>query len=302
MNTMSLTACPLCGGTHLKYAMTCTDRYVSGESFKLFSCEDCDFTFTQDTPSEGDMDKYYNSPTYISHSDTKKGLVNKLYHFARTYMLKRKVRLVIKMAYRTTGNLLDIGTGTGYFPVEMQRKGWHVEAIEKNTEARSYARSKFGLHVWDEDMLNVFEKGRYDVITLWHVMEHLERLDETWEKCHELLTEQGILIVAVPNRASYDAQKYGADWAAYDVPRHLWHFTPATMQRMGANHHFIMAERYPMPFDAFYIAMLSEQHLGRRLPFVRGAYVGLKAWFRALVHKDRSSSMIYIFRKKHHDI
>lgn len=226
--------------------------------------------------------------------------MNRLYHFARNYMLKRKVRLVTKMAYRQTGYLLDVGTGTGYFPAAMQRKGWHAEAIEKNPDARSFAKTKFGLHVWDENMLDVFEPARYDVITFWHVMEHLENLDETWKRCYELLTDKGILIVAVPNRASYDAWKYGENWAAYDVPRHLWHFTPATIQQMGAKHDFILAERYPMPFDAFYIGMLSEKHQGHRFSFVRGMYVGLKAWFRALVRKDRSSSMIYIFRKKHY--
>ncbi len=138
----------------------------------------------------------------------------------------------------------------------------------------------------------------FDVITLWHVMEHLEALNETWELLQQLLNETGTLIVAVPNCSSYDAEHYGADWAAYDVPRHLWHFTPATMQQLASKHGFIMAARHPMPFDAFYVAMLSEKNLGRSHSFLRGLRVGAMAWLSSLARKERSSSMIYVFRKK----
>ena len=129
-------------------------------------------------------------------------------------------------------------------------------------------------------------------------MEHLEHLDETWECLRELLSDRGVLIVAVPNCSSYDAGKYGEYWAAYDVPRHLWHFTPVTIQQLASKHGFIMAARHPMPFDAFYVSMLSEKHRGSSFPFVKGMCTGTVAWFSALGKKERSSSMIYVFRKK----
>ena len=138
----------------------------------------------------------------------------------------------------------------------------------------------------------------YATDTLWHVMEHLEHLDEVWQRLHELLTEKGVLIVAVPNCSSYDAQRYGEYWAAYDVPRHLWHFTPGTIQQLASRHGFIMAARHPMPFDAFYVSMLSEKHRGSSCSFLKGMFAGTLAWFNALGRKERSSSMIYVFRKK----
>jgi SAM-dependent methyltransferase len=281
--------------------MTCTDHYVSGEPFELFSCEDCRFTFTQSFPTGAAMDRYYESAEYIPHSDIRKGIMNAVYHRVRKYMLGKKARLVMKEARYSLGKLLDIGAGTGYFPFTMTRRGWEVEAIEKDARARAFAKEKFDLEVKPEEALNTLEPGTFDVITLWHVMEHLEKLNETWSRLYELLTDKGILIVATPNHASYDAKKYGANWAAYDVPRHLWHFTPGIMQRFGYKHGFIMAERYPMPFDAFYVSMLSEKNMKKPFPFLRGMYTGLSAWFCALAKKDGSSSMIYVFRKKRNE-
>ena len=298
MNKLSINACPLCGGTHLKRVMTCTDFYASGEQFDVMSCEDCGFTFTQDVPVEAEIGRYYETPDYISHSDTKKGAMNAIYHQVRKYMLGKKARLVAKESHRKRGRLLDIGTGTGYFAATMEQRGWKVEAIEKNAQARVFAKEHFGLEVKGEEALQEFEPGSFDVITLWHVMEHLEHLDETWECLRELLSDRGVLIVAVPNCSSYDAGKYGEYWAAYDVPRHLWHFTPVTIQQLASKHGFIMAARHPMPFDAFYVSMLSEKHRGSSFPFVKGMCTGTVAWFSALGKKERSSSMIYVFRKK----
>lgn len=298
MNKLTINACPLCGGTHLKRAMTCTDFYASGEQFDVISCEDCGFTFTQGVPAEAEIGRYYETPDYISHSDTKKGAMNALYHQVRKYMLGRKARLIAKESHRKSGRLLDIGTGTGYFAATMAQRGWKVEAIEKNEQARLFAKEHFGLEVKGETALQEFQAGSFDVITLWHVMEHLEHLDRTWERLYELLSDRGILIVAVPNCSSYDAGKYGEYWAAYDVPRHLWHFTPVTIQQLASKHGFIMAARHPMPFDAFYVSILSEKHRKSSLPFMKGMCTGTMAWFSALGRKERSSSMIYVFRKK----
>ena len=298
MNTLTIKTCPLCGGTHLERTLTCVDHYATGEAFHLCRCADCGFLFTQDFPVEAEIGRYYETPDYISHSDTRKGLMNRVYHWVRRYMLKRKARLVSSEAHRREGRLLDIGTGTGYFADTMQRLGWQVEAVEKSAPAREFALAHFGLQVRPDTELGAYADGSFDVITLWHVMEHLEHLNETWETLRRLLTDKGVLIVAVPNCSSYDARKYGAYWAAYDVPRHLWHFTPATMQQLASKHGFILSARYPMPFDAFYVSMLTERHMRRSCAFVRGLLTGTLAWLSSLVRKDRSSSMIYVFRKK----
>ena len=372
MNKLTIKVCPVCGSAHIERAMTCIDHYASSEAFYLCRCQDCSFLFTQDFPVEAEIGRYYETPDYISHSDTKKGLMNRVYHWVRSYMLGRKARLVVREAHRKEGRLLDIGTGTGYFADAMQKRGWQVEAVERNAQARVFAKEHFNLDIkpdtalqdfapgsfdvitlwhvmehlehlnetWDtlnklltekgvliiavpncssydakkygahwakehfnldikpDTALQDFAPGSFDVITLWHVMEHLEHLNETWDTLNKLLTEKGVLIIAVPNCSSYDAKKYGAHWAAYDVPRHLWHFTPGTIQKLGAKHEFILAARYPMPFDAFYVSMLSEKYMGRSLSFFRGMLSGTLAWFSALGSKERSSSMIYVFRKK----
>lgn len=298
MNKLNIDVCPLCGGTRLEGFITCKDFSATGDLFELINCKECSFTHTQGVPEGHDMDRYYNTADYISHTDTKKGIINLFYHHTRKLMLARKARMVTKESHRETGKILDIGTGTGYFANAMARKGWEVDAIERNAGARDRAREKFGIEVKSDEAIDELLPGTYDVITLWHVMEHLEHLNETWEKLYELLAEKGILIVAAPNCRSYDAGKYGTYWAAYDVPRHLWHFTPATMRQFAIKHRFIMAARYPMPFDAFYISILSEKNKGSFCPVLKGAFTGLSAWFHTFEKKDKSSSVVYVFRKK----
>ncbi len=301
MNKLTINACPLCGGMHLGKKMTCTDFYASGEQFDLLQCKDCGFQFTQEFPVEKEIGKYYETPDYISHSDTRKGLMNEVYHLVRMRMLQNKARLINKATGKSTGRILDIGTGTGYFSHTMQSKGWNVDAIEKSEQARAFAKNNFKLDVKDESGLNEFQKESFDAITLWHVMEHLEHLDETWEKLNAILKKDGALVIAVPNCSSYDGQKYKEFWAAYDVPRHLWHFTPETMRKFGEKHHFKLVEHLPMPFDAFYVSMLSEKYKKSSLSFIKGMLTGWAAWLHSLSDKDKSSSIIYIFRKSDYE-
>jgi SAM-dependent methyltransferase len=298
MEQIVIQSCPLCESKELKQAMACVDSFVSGEEFSLYTCEYCKFLFTQNFPDEEAMDRYYEAPDYVSHSDTHKGLMNQLYHVVRRMMLRRKVRRVIRESHRKEGRLLDYGAGTGYFAAAMQRKGWSVEAMEKSERARSFAQAHFGLECLPPEKLADCAPEQYDVITLWHVMEHIEKVNEAWATFHRLLKADGILVAAVPNGDSYDAQKYGKAWAAYDVPRHLWHFTPDTMRLFGAKHDFVLAGSYPMPFDAFYISMLSEKGLRRRFPLLRGTWSGMVGGLNAIGNKERSSSIVYVFKKR----
>ena len=298
MDRLKIDTCPLCGGQQLEHALTCTDHYASGETFEVVRCVHCGFLMTQNAPVEAEIGRYYETPDYISHTDTQKGLMNRVYHGVRRWMLSRKAVLVKRVSKMSKGRLLDYGTGTGYFADAMTRKGWQVQAIEKSPQARAFALQRFGLNVDAETALPAYSDASFDVVTLWHVMEHLEHLNEMWQTLHRILKDRGVLVVAVPNPDSYDARKYGEWWAAYDVPRHLWHFTPSAMQQFGSKHGFVLEERRPMPFDAFYVSMLTEKYKGSALPFVKGFWTGLCAWFSALGKKERSSSMIYVFRKK----
>ena len=298
MDILKINTCPLCGGQQLEHALTCTDYYASGETFEVVRCVQCGFLMTQNAPVEAEIGKYYETPDYISHSDTQKGLMNQVYHWVRQLMLSRKAALVKRISKISKGVLLDYGTGTGYFAHTMMKKQWQVKAIEKSPQARTFAKEHFGLEVDAETELPHYPSDTFDVVTLWHVMEHIEHLNEMWKTLHKILKERGVLIVAVPNPDSYDAKKYKESWAAYDVPRHLWHFRPSVIQQFGSKHGFVLEERLPMPFDAFYVSMLTEKYKGSKLSFVKGLWTGTCAWFSALGKKERSSSMIYVFRKK----
>ena len=298
MDILNIHICPLCGGQQLEHALTCTDHYASGEQFEVICCVHCGFLMTQGVPVESEIGKYYETPDYISHSDTQQGLMNRVYHWVRQYMLSRKAALVKRVSGLSEGSLLDYGTGTGYFANTMVCQGWKVKAIEKSPQARAFAKKQFGLDVEAEHSLKDYPSRFLDVVTLWHVMEHLEHLNEMWETLHRILKDKGVLIVAVPNPESYDARKYKEWWAAYDVPRHLWHFSPLVMQRFGEKHGFVLEKEHPMPFDAFYVSMLTEKYKSNELSFVKGLWTGALAWFSALGNKERSSSLIYVFRKK----
>ncbi len=298
MNKLHLVECPLCGGEQLHKFLVCKDHYATGENFAILECDNCGFRMTQDAPVEAEIGRYYESPDYISHSNTHKGLMNRVYHYVRAYMLRKKAKLVENASGKKSGRILDIGTGTGYFSQTMKTRGWQVDAIEKSAQARDFAKQNFGLEIKDESEVGHYGNQVFDVITMWHVLEHVENQAYEWEILHRQLKDDGVLVIAVPNCSSTDAKRYGAFWAAYDVPRHLWHFTPETMQRMAEKQGFSLQEKKPMPFDGFYVSMLSEKYKGCSLYFLKGAWTGLKAWFSTWMNAERSSSMIYIFRKK----
>lgn len=290
--------CPLCSSPDTEEEMLCEDYTVSGESFPICRCKSCGFRFTGDLPQENDMGRYYDAPEYISHSNTRRGIVNKLYHRIRKYMLAQKYRLVCRETGRkSNADILDVGTGTGYFPATMKAAGWNVEAVEINEKARRFVLDTFGISVEESLYSERFGKARFDCITLWHVLEHLSEPGKVFERLGYLLKDDGKLIIAVPNRESADASHYGNAWAAYDVPRHLWHFAPDTLKRMAGMHGFRVRSIKPMPFDGFYVSMLSEEYKGSRFYFMKGLLVGLSAWFKSLSDKKKSSSLIFILEK-----
>lgn len=290
-------SCPICGGKSLHKAFSAIDRLASHEEFEVWQCKDCGFIFTQDVPDEKEIDKYYESTDYISHSDIEQGLMNRLYHVARRMMLTAKAGHVTRATGMRQGWLLDIGSGTGYFAHLMTEWGWNVRAIEKNRKARAFAQQHFGLKSDGEEAYSTLEPQSFDAITLWHVLEHLQHLEEMGDSFHRWLKDEGALVIAVPNHTSTDARHYGADWAAWDVPRHLWHFSPDTMRQFAQKHGFRIIKTIPMPLDAFYVSMLSEQRMGHSNSFLKGLWRGFLAWVSSCGHKERSSSLIYVLKK-----
>jgi 2-polyprenyl-3-methyl-5-hydroxy-6-metoxy-1,4-benzoquinol methylase len=276
--------------------MSVKDHSITGETFELWRCAGCDFLFTQDPPAPEDAGRYYQGEEYISHSDSQEGLVNKLYHQARDFMLGRKYALVNKVAKGK--RLLDYGTGTGYFTDFMVRKGYEAQGIEIDENARKYGKEKFGITVnAPEALFDELTPDAFDVISLWHVLEHLYDPDKYLNRFAELLSENGKLIIAVPNHKSTDAASYGADWAAYDVPRHLWHFSPATMRKMVKKAGFRVIATRHMPLDPFYVSIMSQRyHNGGGI--IGGGLKGLNSFVASTLNTERGSSVIYVCEKR----
>jgi 2-polyprenyl-3-methyl-5-hydroxy-6-metoxy-1,4-benzoquinol methylase len=297
MPNIVLTKCTACLSPNVKKYTTIKDHSISGESFEISECQDCGFRYTANPPAEADCGRYYQSEDYISHSDTKKGIIATLYHKVRDIMLERKYQLISKKSHGKS--LLDVGSGTGYFPAYMKDKGYHCEGIEVDDKARIYSRSKFGLTVHKPQALFDDTINRsFDVITLWHVLEHLYSPDRYMQRFSQLLTDDGVLIIALPNHDSFDQSQYKTFWAAYDVPRHLWHFHPKSFLGFAERNGFRVASMHDMPFDPFYNALLSEKYQGHRFGLVRGAWTGLKALIQGKSNVKKASSIIYVLTKK----
>jgi len=295
--TYKTVTCPVCQSKKLDLFHTCSDYFVSGEKFNLLKCSDCSFVITDSVPENENIGKYYQSEEYISHSDTQTGLVNQLYHTVRNVMLKRKWKLVKGLS--SGKNLLDIGCGTGYFLNYIKDKGYNTVGMEPDSKARSFAKEKFGLVVNDPiTMLNEKHSGKFNVITLWHVLEHLHDLNKYLNWIYDSLEEKGVLILALPNCSSYDAKKFGKYWAAYDVPRHIWHFAPATLEKLMKSYKFSLRKIKRMPFDAYYNSMLSAKYAKKHPAIVHGFFTGLLSNIKSFFKHKYCSSIIYILTKE----
>jgi len=296
MSIVTYTACPVCDSEKISFFMKAVDYTVSKEEFEIFQCSNCHFKFTQNVPTQATIGSYYASEEYISHSDTKEGLTNKLYHMARSYMLDSKKALVEK---HHSGDkiLMDIGCGTGYFLDKMKSANWTTHGLETDPGARKFCKEKFDLVVQDTDVLFETKAESISVVTMWHVLEHVHQLKDYINQIFKILKKDGTFIVAVPNCESVDAEKYEAHWAAWDVPRHLYHFTPSSMKLLMENAGFELVAKKLMPFDSFYVSMLSEKYKNGSGNLIGGFATGLKSYLKATSDVDRCSSVIYVLRR-----
>jgi SAM-dependent methyltransferase len=289
--------CPLCSSGKTAFHLRCTDHLVSRKEFELYRCPECGFVFTQGYPDGEEIGPYYESDEYIPHDDSAEGFLNRLYLIARNIMLKKKKRLVESYAGNKKSKILDIGCGTGYFAATMKKSGWEATGIEPNSKAREFAVSRFGLDVKDPVHLPELANGSLDFITMWHVLEHLHDPFNYSKEIRRLLKQDGYCIIALPNCSSSDAAHYGREWAAYDVPRHLWHFNPATVKLFWEKEGFKITGIKRLSLDVFYISILSEKNLSSPIPFLRGATKGLWFALESAFNKSKSSSLIYILKR-----
>lgn len=290
-------SCVVCGSDNYATLFFNKDYTVSEQSFEVVSCLKCSFVWTKNPPLPESIGEYYISDEYISHSDVKNDLKDKLFHFARRLMLNKKSKLIESISTAKKGVLLDIGCGTGYFLNKMQYCGWNVFGFEPSDNARSVAANNFNLNIFDSNELYKFDK-KVDVITMWHVLEHVYDLDGYIKKFSEILNDDGLVVVAVPNIDSFDSGIYKSEWAALDTPRHLWHFNSNTISLLFVKYGFKVERKIQMPFDAFYISMLSEKNLTGNINWLKVFTIGIVGFFKSILNKDKSSSLIYIIKKK----
>lgn len=293
-NMETINQCPICNHEQTNDFLNLKDWFLSQENFKIDQCQNCGFLFTNPRPYSKDLGKYYKSEDYISHSNTSKGIVNGLYKFVRAYTIKQKHQII--KIYKSGKTILDIGSGTGEFLNFFKQSKWDVLGIEPDEDARNFAEKYYGLRVKNEDFLQELSEEGFDVITMWHVLEHVRNVNERMQTIHRLLKNNGIVIIAVPNPEAFDAGFYQEYWAAYDVPRHLYHFRQKDIRNLTQKHNFRVKDIYPMKFDAFYVSMLSEKYKYGKVNYWNAFRNAIKSNIKA-GNKNNHSSIMYIIQK-----
>lgn len=293
----SIVHCPSCRSEYVVPVLNVEDHTVSHEFFEILSCNNCKLRFTNSIPAEDQIGRYYQSEQYISHTDSNNGLFNKTYQFVRSHALRSKRNLVENFSLTNAGYILDYGCGTGAFLNEMKLSGWNVMGIEPDPGAMNKAIVLTGVDVKPPSALAEFKAKSFDAITLWHVLEHVHELHATIDKLKDALKLGGYLFVAVPNYTSYDATVYKEYWAAYDVPRHLYHFSPNSMKQLMQSHGLSLKRTMPMWFDSFYVSLLSEKYKNKNISFIYALITGTISNLKAFFNRDSCSSLIYVLQK-----
>lgn len=267
------------------------DHAFSGEDFLLNF--NSDYHLYKTTPIPANLSEFYPKENYISHNDKKRDLVSTLYRIVKGRSLVKKEKLCFSVLGKR-GSIIDFGAGNGQFVAQLQKKFWKTQGVEPSAYAREMAKKN---SIELKETLSHTQDDKVDVITLWHVLEHIEDYSQAISSFHDKLNDQGFLILALPNYKSFDAKHYQSFWAAYDVPRHLWHFSKKSIERIAAQHNFMLVTTKPMVFDAFYICYLSSKYKNESFPLLRGIALGLRSNLSGLFSGEYSS-MIYILQKR----
>ena len=290
--------CPICNKEVIGFLLHCKDYSLTQESFQIIQCAHCNLKYTDPVPGKNEIAPYYNFPSYISHTDDNTGLINKLYHKVRNHTLSQKTNWVQSLFTGYKGQLLEVGAGTGAFAHAMTKKGWNVTALEPDAASRERALATYQINIAPIEDLYTLSENKFDVITLWHVLEHVHDLNDYIRTFYKLLRPNGRLIIAVPNYTSFDAQFYKKYWAAYDVPRHLYHFSPHAMEYLAKKCKMQIVSMQPMWFDSFYVSLLSERYKKTGiLGMLRAVIMGGISNLIALKNNRRASSIVYEIKK-----
>jgi SAM-dependent methyltransferase len=294
MDLESHNHCPVCGNKLLEQYLDSADFFFTQESFTLNRCAECGLILTNPFPGFEESLKYYQSETYFSHPNKKRNLFGYLYQLVRIQNMRSKIRVVKK--FIRSGRILDIGCGSGDFLLACIKNGFDVSGIEVNDDARNFTSARIGSSVYQPKDSMIIPSHHFGMITMWHVLEHIHDLDRQMNDIVRMLEPNGFLLLALPNPESYDCRKYGRHWAAWDLPRHVFHFTPKTIHLLAGKFGLKPIQTFPMKWDAYYISMLSEGYRQSNLGLLRGLFAGLSSNLRAK-RTGNYSSLIYVFKK-----
>jgi len=285
----------------LKHVLSANDHLVTGRKFDILKNPETTILETHPRPTKEELPTYYDSENYTSHNDKSAGIVSFCYRIIKSISTRRKIRIgqnsLSKNTPQNKPRLLDVGCGTGDFLYSCLKKGWQINGIENNKNAKNNSRTEVSSFIFDDFEFLKSQPERFDIITMWHSLEHIIDLKQTIVDMKKLLTNKGVIVVACPNHKSFDAMFYKESWAAYDLPRHLWHFDKDSISKLFVEHNMQLTKTLPMYWDSFYISILSEKIISKKNKFLKGVIVGLLSNVSAMFSKEHSS-LIYVFNKE----
>ncbi len=296
---ITIDSCPVCNGSVFEFLTSCVDYTVSHETFQIIKCKNCDFTLTSPRPSNENLGRYYQSNSYISHSNKASSLVDNVYLIARNFTLRWKINLLKK--YCLTQNeihLLDYGCGTGEFLKSCKDAGFKIDGVEPSANARLKSSETNQIKI--QESIEGIENQKFNIITLWHVLEHIPNFEKIIQELKITLSNDGVMFIAVPNHKSFDALHYSENWAGFDVPRHLWHFSSDTIKKIITKNQLTLVDICGMKLDSYYVSMLSEKYISNNKAtlsgYIKAIINGMKSNRKAKTTGDYSS-LIYIIKK-----
>lgn len=290
------TTCPWCGSEKSHLHLQLKDYFLTQESFEIVECDDCHLLYTIPRPTADEVGKYYQSENYYSHQENKKGFIPRLYEAIKKVNIKHKFEVATNdLKLKNGGKMLEIGCGVGDFLHYAEQQGWECYGAEPSEDAVKILQTKTKAKVVKPEQIEDFPDASFDLICMWHVLEHVADLKWQIAQLKRLLKPNGRIVIALPNYKSYDAQYYNDKWAAYDVPRHLNHFSEEFMRKELNNCGLAYVKAERLVWDSFYISYLSEQYCQHNLALLRGAWRGLLSNLKAR-KSGQYSSLVYVFK------
>ena len=311
---METVVCPVCHAANSTIFMRVPDRFrpEPGTAYTLVRCVKCSLVYLNPRPVEESSGVFYESSEYTPFVSTGKqrSIMDRVYVAIRE-MNNRWKRRQIEALQPERGRLLDVGCGTGEFLQAMHAAGWQVRGVERDAKAAAYAVEQLQLDVVCGSLDTVpLAPASFDVVTMWHVLEHLYQPHKALMQVRDVLRPGGLLVIAVPNLLSLDARYYRQNWVAFDAPRHVQHFSPKSLRSLCEMHSFAHLRTRMLPFDPFFNALMSETVIERRkgasipgriVSTLRAGIVAnvafIAGWVTARLQQPLGSSLVYFFRK-----